>query len=113
MSQEQYIVRGESNLGVGKVCLQVFEGIAYAGVYKIDGVNLDSSSSFPISGKSPIIAKINDLGKIVLNVDITIDYGLNVASTSQLLQTTITDKIKEMLGLDDCVVNIYIKAINF
>ncbi|WP_249030416.1 Asp23/Gls24 family envelope stress response protein [Tannockella kyphosi] len=112
MSQEHYVLEEKTNLGSASVCMQVFEGIAYAAIKRAEGIELDAPSGIKISGRSPINAKIAD-ESIIIDVDACVDYGVNVASTTQDLQTAIMDKVKQMTELTNCRVNIYIRAIHF
>lgn len=113
MSQEHYVLEKNTNLGSASVCMQVFEGIAYAKIKKTEGITLDNPSGIKISGRSPIVAKVLNDGSISIDVDVCIDYGINVANATQELQAAISDKVKEMTGLTNCRVNIYIRAIHF
>ena len=53
------------------------------------------------------------MGQLIIDVDVLIDYGLNVASVTSALQNKIAQSCFEMTGIKNVKVNIEVKGINF
>ena len=98
MSQEYYSVEKESNLGALNIGLSVFQAIVVKAVESVDGVQFEGNM-IPMPGS--------------IDVDVLIDYGLNVASVTSALQNKIAQSCFEMTGIKNVKVNIEVKGINF
>ena len=105
MSQEYYSVEKESNLGALNIGLSVFQAI-------VDGVQFEGNM-IPMPGSGPVRTNINKNNQVIIDVDVLIDYGLNVASVTSALQNKIAQSCFEMTGIKNVKVNIEVKGINF
>ena len=112
MSQEYYSVEKESNLGALNIGLSVFQAIVVKAVESVDGVQFEGNM-IPMPGSGPVRTNINKNNQVIIDVDVLIDYGLNVASVTSALQNNIAQSYFEMTGIKNVKVNIEVKGINF
>lgn len=112
MSQEYYSVEKESNLGALNIGLSVFQAIVVKAVESVDGVQF-GGNMIPMPGSGPVRTNINKNNQVIIDVDVLIDYGLNVASVTSALQNKIAQSCFEMTGIKNVKVNIEVKGINF
>lgn len=68
---EYYVVEKKNNLGEQYIELSVFQSITTHEMSKIEGVDFDG-------GKGAVNVEINDHNQVVIDLNICIDYGLNV-----------------------------------
>ncbi len=96
MAQE-YVAMNSKEKGLCAINTKVFETITQICVSEEKGISLGDPNVF----KTPVSCKMID-DKLVLQVNIKVDYHAKVNEVSQLLQTKIYDSIKHMT---DCKVN--------
>lgn len=114
MSQEYYSVEKKSNVGKLNIGLQVFETITLHALEEVKGVKLSGNSSLAMPGtKSPVIVKVNKSNQVTIDIELVVDYGLNVTSLSNAVQTKIVNAILELTGLKNTKVNVSISGVNF
>lgn len=114
MSQEYYFVEKNNNIGKLNIGLQVFETIVYEAIEKVTGVKLNGNTGISMPGsKAPILVKVNKSNQITIDVELVVDYGLNVTSISNVVQTDISNAILEMTGLKSAKINVIISGVNF
>lgn len=114
MSQEYYSVEKNNSIGKLNIGLQVFETIVYETIEKVEGVKLNGSMGMTMPGsKAPIIVRVNKSNQITMDVEVVVDYGLNVTTLSNTIQTSISHAILEMTGLKNAKVNVIISGVNF
>lgn len=112
MSQEYYSVEKESNLGALNIGLSVFQSIVIKAIESVDGVQFEGNT-IPMPGSGPVNVSINKNNQVIIDVDITINYGLNVTTVTTTLQNKIAQSCFEMTGIKNIKVNIDVKGINF
>lgn len=114
MSQEYYSVEKKSNVGELNIGLQVFETITLHALEQVKGIKLSSGATLTMKGtKNPIIVKVNKSNQITIDIELVVDYGLNVATLSTTVQTKIVSTIFELTGLKNAKVNVNISGVNF
>ena len=114
MSQEYYSVEKKSNIGDLNIGLQVFESIALNVIEKIEGVKLNGAGAITIPGsKNAIIVTVNKNNQVAIDLEVLIDYGVNVSEAIKLIQSKISTAFFEMAGLKGVMVNVEVKGINF
>lgn len=112
MSQEYYSVEKESNLGALNIGLSVFQSIVIKAIESVDGVQFEGNT-IPMPGSGPVNVSINKNNQVIIDIDITINYGLNVTTVTTTLQNKIAQSCFEMTGIKNIKVNIDVKGINF
>lgn len=112
MSQEYYSVEKESNLGALNIGLSVFQSIVIKAIESVDGAQFEGNT-IPMPGSGPVNVSINKNNQVIIDVDITINYGLNVTTVTTTLQNKIAQSCFEMTGIKNIKVNIDVKGINF
>lgn len=114
MSQEYYAVEKNTNLGALNIGVQVFETIVLDTIEKIKGVKLDGNGGLSMPGaKGPVAVKVNKSNQVSADIEVLVDYGMNVTTLSTTIQTEISNAIMEMTGLKNAKINVLIKGINF
>lgn len=112
MSQEYYSVEKESNLGALNIGLNVFQSIVLKAVESVEGIQFEGNM-IPMPGSGPVNVSINKNNQVIIDVDVLVDYGLNVTSTTSALQTKIKQSCLEMTDIKNVKVNIEVKGISF
>jgi uncharacterized alkaline shock family protein YloU len=113
MSQGYYAIENRTNLGEQNIGLQVIETIVKETVDKLEGASLESNNALSMKSKGPIIVTVNKNNQIGIDIDITIDYGMNVGTTSSLIQDTVIAALSQMLEIKNAMININVQKINF
>lgn len=113
MSQEYYAIENKANVGELNIGLQVIEVIVKEAVEKIEGASLEGTNALSMKSKGPIIVKINKNNQVNVNLDIVVDYGINVGTISNAIQTKISTALYEMLEIKNAMINVKIQRINF
>ena len=103
---EYYVVEKKNNLGEQYIELSVFQAITNHGVSKIDGIDFDG-------GKNSVNIEINDHNQVVIDLNICIDYGLNVGKVVNQIQSEIINTIDRYIGFRNVKVNINVNKIKF
>lgn len=114
MSQEYYSVEKKSSIGELNIGLQVFETITLHALEEIKGIKLSGNAGLTMPGtKGPITIKVNKSNQVTVDIELVIDYGLNVTTLSTTVQTKIMSAIAELTGLKNTKVNVNISGVNF
>lgn len=114
MSQEYYSLEKKSNIGNLSIGLHVFESIASGIIENIDGVKLNNAGGISISGsKNCVEGMVNKNNQVTINIEILIDYGVNVSEIITLIQTNISTALFEMIGIKGVMINVDVKGISF
>ena len=103
---EYYTVEKKNNLGEQYIELSVFQAITNHEVSKIDGIDFDG-------GKNSVNIEINDHNQVVIDLNICVDYGLNVGKVVNQIQTEIVNAIDRYVGFRNVKVNINVNKIKF
>ena len=91
---EYYTVEKKNNLGEQYIELSVFQAITNHEVSKINGIDFDG-------------------GKNSVNIDIVIDYGLNVGKVVSEIQNEVVNAIDRYIGFRNVKVNVNVNKIKF
>ena len=103
---EYYVVEKKNNLGEQYIELSVFQSITTHEMSKIEGVDFDG-------GKGAVNVEINDHNQGVIDLNICIDYGLNVGKVVNQIQSEIINTIDRYIGFRNVKVNINVNKIKF
>ena len=103
---EYYVVEEKNNLGEQYIEVSVFQSIATHEMSKIEGIDFDG-------GKGAINVEINDHNQVVIDLNISINYGLNVSKIVNQIQTEIVNAIDRYAGFRNVKVNINVNKIKF
>ena len=87
---EYYVVEKKNNLGEQYIELSVFQSIT-----------------------THEMSKINDHNQVVIDLNICIDYGLNVGKVVNQIQSEIINTIDRYIGFRNVKVNINVNKIKF
>ena len=103
---EYYVVEKKNNIGEQYIELSVFQSITTHEMSKIEGVDFEG-------GKGAVNVEINDHNQVVIDLNICIDYGLNVGKVVTQIQSEIVNAIDRYIGFRNVKVNINVNKIKF
>ncbi len=112
MNQE-YLNLNKTSYGGASIGIQVFEGIAIAELERIEEISFGNQKAMTLPLKSAVQVQINKDNQVSIILDINVNYGKNITKVTNLVQSKISNAVKEMTGVTFCKVNVTIAAINF
>ncbi len=112
------MIKGEEKLGDIKINNEVVSTIAGLAAVEVPGVIL-LAGGFSIRemlGKKDIdkgiTVQITD-NRVVINIEVNIEYGANIYDVSHKLQKKVKDQVEQMTGLVVEEVNVMIRGVIF
>lgn len=103
---EYYVVEKKNNLGEQYIEVAVFQAIALHELSKIKGVDLDN-------GKGSVSVDINEHNQVIIDLNIGVEYGMNVSKVVNEIQTETIGAVERYVGFRNVKVNVNINKIIF
>lgn len=120
LGKNTYVLQEDEKIGSVKIADDVVAMIAALAATEVDGVaamagNMTNELLSRVGVKNLAKgAKVEVLNKKVkVDIAITVEYGYNIPSTCQSVQTKVKNAIENMTGLEVTDVNIRIAGISF
>ncbi|HOO74841.1 MAG: Asp23/Gls24 family envelope stress response protein [Thermotogae bacterium] len=110
----------ETEYGTVNIKSEVVKDIVYKAVMESYGTVdmgkqgfFDKLANLWIKEESKGISVIEEEGKIVVNLDLVLEYGLPVKKVAENTQENVYHRIESMLNYNDVVVNVHIAGLKF
>ncbi len=118
LNENAVVLKEEENVGVVQIADDVVAMIASLAATEVEGVNtMAGNISNELMSKVGVKkltkgVKVEVVDKTVkISIAVTMDYGYNIPSTCQKIQTKIKNAVENMTGLECTDVNIRIASI--
>lgn len=113
-----YALKEDENIGAVKIADDVVAMIASIAATEVEGVSaMAGNITNEIMSRVGVVnltkgVKVEVIGKnVIVDLAITMDYGYNIPSTSQMVQSKVKATIENMTGLTVTDVNVRIASI--
>jgi len=112
------MIKGEDKLGDIKINNEVVSTIAAMAANEVPGI-IPASGGFSFRDMlgikdidKGVSVQITD-NRVVINIEVSIEYGTNIYDASHRLQKRVKDQVEQMTGLVVEEVNVIIKGVIF